>query len=271
MIKIDIAYEEQPEEKRRGHLGGSLIGHSCSRHIWYSFRWYKKEKFNGRMLRLFERGHLEEDRFAKGLRMAGYKVRGVKPDPQERFTILGHFSTEVDGFVETPSKTRSTKGTLEFKTYSHKNFLKLLGLTEKAYKEQRDKVEFVPDVKEKAPRHYSQCQAGMGKSGSNRCLYMAVNKNDDCLAVAWVMFDHDHFEHLKDKAEGIMYLEIPPPKNESWECNMCNFKDICLKGEQPEKNCRTCKNSKATREGGWVCSRFGKLETQDEEKFCYEK
>lgn len=47
----------------RGHMGASLIGKECARSIWYDFFWATKSAFGGRMVRLFNRGHLEEGRF----------------------------------------------------------------------------------------------------------------------------------------------------------------------------------------------------------------
>ena len=58
----------------RGHLGASVIGRACAREVWYGFRWAKKPAFNGRMLRLFNRGHLEEPRMVALLKMIGVTV-----------------------------------------------------------------------------------------------------------------------------------------------------------------------------------------------------
>ncbi|QIG73303.1 putative exonuclease RecB type protein [Rhizobium phage RHph_N17] len=75
--KIDAAYKakEAEEPPFRNHLGGSMIGKTCERELMYSFRWSVRPKFDGRMLRLFERGHKEEFRFVNFLRMIGMNVR----------------------------------------------------------------------------------------------------------------------------------------------------------------------------------------------------
>jgi hypothetical protein len=75
LAKINAELEARAENGNRAHLGGSLIGRKCYRQLWYSFRWANTEKFNGRMLRLFERGHKEEFRFVNYLKMAGINVR----------------------------------------------------------------------------------------------------------------------------------------------------------------------------------------------------
>lgn len=68
--------ETHPEKDKpfRAHLGGSMIGKKCERELFYSFRWFKRPTFDGRMLRLFNRGHKEEFRFVEYLRMIGIEV-----------------------------------------------------------------------------------------------------------------------------------------------------------------------------------------------------
>ena len=64
-------FHESKAEKPRGHLGGSLLGHHCERWLWLSFRWAVQESFPGRVLRLFRRGHNEEDIIIRDLRAIG--------------------------------------------------------------------------------------------------------------------------------------------------------------------------------------------------------
>lgn len=58
----------------RWHLGASLIGHECQRYLFYVYRWCFKEEFDGRMQRLFNRGHREEERFIQYLEGVGFTV-----------------------------------------------------------------------------------------------------------------------------------------------------------------------------------------------------
>lgn len=82
--------EQEPD---RFHLGGSQIGEKCLRKLLYSFRKAAKPRFNGRMYRLFSRGHEEEFRFVRWLRGAGvevqeYSERLVYHDPSGEYTTL---------------------------------------------------------------------------------------------------------------------------------------------------------------------------------------
>lgn len=79
-VLLDKKLEEEQEDGRRYHLGASLIGKKCLRELWYSYRWAKGiSKHSGRLLRLFNRGHLEEFRFNEFLRMIGFVVSDWDP------------------------------------------------------------------------------------------------------------------------------------------------------------------------------------------------
>lgn len=276
---LDTYLEENQEEEHRAHLGGSLIGHPCMRHIWYKFRWYKKEKFQGRMLRLFQRGHNEEESFNELLTITGVKLFHVKPNPQKRFFMLGgHFSCEVDGIAENVLEAPKTPHVLEFKTHNHKSFLSLIGETETGYKKLRDTISFQAHTEANKNRHWAQMQVGMGMSRLTRALYLAVNKNDDCLAQERLRFDKDAFERLVEKAETVIYTTVKPPRiseRPSWyECRLCDFHGICHGDEVPERNCRTCRWSRAKEDGTWFCvSRETPIpeEHQRKEHSCYEQ
>ena len=49
------------KQELRPYLGMSQIGHHCERYLWLSFRWCFDSYFEPRMLRLFARGHREEN------------------------------------------------------------------------------------------------------------------------------------------------------------------------------------------------------------------
>src|SRR6056300_262007 len=68
--KIYNWYQEK-SRPYRPHLGASVIGHSCDRYLWLTFRWAKQQDFPRRILRLFETGNLEETRIAKELKGIG--------------------------------------------------------------------------------------------------------------------------------------------------------------------------------------------------------
>lgn len=76
---INAKIEKDQEDGRRRHLGGSVIGQKCARKIWYGFRWARRVYHKGRMLRLFNRGHREEERFVGWLRSIGVEIYDFAP------------------------------------------------------------------------------------------------------------------------------------------------------------------------------------------------
>src|SRR5205085_8160716 len=79
----------------------SMLGEECDRALWYWVRWAPaKEEFLGRMLRLFQTGHREEERIINDLRMAGLEVHDVDPDTGKQFlarALSGHLRGKLDG------------------------------------------------------------------------------------------------------------------------------------------------------------------------------
>ena len=124
--RIDKWHEEH-REPPRAHLGLSLLGHPCDRWIWLSFRWAVIERFSGRMLRLFRRGHLEEETIVRDLRAAGVVIHSTDAeDGQSRVDFGCHVSGSVDGIIESGVPgAEKTRHVAEFKTHSLKSFREL--------------------------------------------------------------------------------------------------------------------------------------------------
>lgn len=245
--KIYQAYESDADDGNRPHLGASLIGRACERQLWLIFRWAKAKKFDGRMLRLFETGQLEEARFTKNLRRIGVEVHDVQPDgTQWRVSELGgHFGGSMDGAACGIPEAPKTWHVLEYKTHNEKSFTELVKKKVKAAK----------------PEHYAQMQIYMGLTGMERALYMAKNKNTDELYTERVDFDPVEFAKLMARAERIIRANEPPMRcsnDPSWfVCKMCDFSDLCHGTEAPDVNCRTCAHSTPEMDGNarWSCSK----------------
>ena len=64
ITKIYEGYEEKENDDSTvylGRLGSSFIGEECIRKIWFDWRGFNREGFQGRILRLFGTGHWQED------------------------------------------------------------------------------------------------------------------------------------------------------------------------------------------------------------------
>ena len=240
-------YERAAKEEHRMHLGASLIGKSCARAIWYTFRWADREAFSGQMLRLFQSGHLQEPRLIEDLQRIGVRVDAFQPDGRQwTFKALGgHFGCSLDGVGLGLPEAPKTWHSFEFKTSNQKGF-------DKVSKEGVEKAK---------PQHWAQMQVGMGLSALERALYLMVNKNTDELYSERVPYDTVAYARLMHKAESIIKATEPPARlseRPDWfECKFCTFHALCHVDQTPEVNCRTCAHSTpdlSGTDGRWTCS-----------------
>ena len=233
------------DEGHRSHMGASLIGGECGRAIWYGFRWTTKPKFPARILRLFNRGHLEEGRIIPLLLIIGVQVFQQDADgKQYRISdVGGHFGGSGDGVaVGIPDLAPGQPCLLEFKTHNEKSFRKV-------------KADGVRSAKFE---HFVQMQTYMRKMGLAVALYVAVNKNDDDIYMELVYLDSSVGDEFVSRARVLILSQSPPPKisnSPGWlACSWCNHKPVCHLKAAPDISCRTCVYSVAREDGKWYCT-----------------
>lgn len=243
--EIDNYHAEQ-QEPPRPHLGCSMLGHHCDRWLWLSFRWAVVEQFNGRMLRLFRRGHMEEDTIIKDLRNIGIDIRALDKGRQFRVDFDAHVSGSVDGVIYGGvPQAREKKHIAEFKTHSKKSFDDLVK----------------KGVEQSKPQHYAQMQVYMLGMEVDRALYLAVCKDDDRIHTERVKLDKPLAEKLVAKGKRIALSDrMPEPCSGAgpdwYQCKWCPAYSMCHKGEATEQaNCRTCAHSTACEDSTWRCER----------------
>ena len=241
-------YEKRGNEPARPYLGASIIGKECSRALWYDFRWAGREVFEGRMFRLFQTGHLEEPRMIADLRAIGAEVYDVDPANGRQFGFKdhgGHMRGHMDGCARHIPTGGAKWHVLEFKTHSAKSFAEL-----KRH-----------GVKKAKPQHYDQMTWYMGKTGMDRALYLAKNKDNDELHSERIEFDRVRFEQIQAKASYIIFSVEPPPKLSDdpafFVCKFCTHRPVCHGNRVPAISCRTCCHSTPVLngDGQWDCSR----------------
>lgn len=230
----------------RKHLGASLIGKDCGREIWYSWHWAKEVKFDARILRLFNRGHLEEPRCMALLMMINCEIWQFDTNgKQYRISdFFGHYGGGLDGVALGIPEFPDLPGLTEFKTHSDKSFNEV-------------KAKGVLLAK---PEHFQQMQQYIGYHKLTFGLYMAVNKNTDELYCEIVMFDKLYYEKYLQRAGTIVESKIPLEKitknPKFYTCSYCDYKQICHGKDLPARNCRTCLHSEAytgNNNGEWHC------------------
>ena len=244
------SYEKAAERRWQRRLGASQAGHECDRFLWYSFRWWAEpEKFDGRMLRLFETGHRAEPRFADDLEGIGVEVHLVNQETGEQFELTaldGHLVCKMDGAAIGVPEAPKEWHVCEFKTHNAKSYSTI----------QRD------GIKKAKPQHYYQCVLGMMMSGMKRCLYVAENKDTSELYSERLRWEEcaDDAAKIMVRLKGITSNSSIPKRistnPESKQCKYCTFKGVCHEGGTPPVTCRSCVFSRAIHGGQWYCGKY---------------
>ena len=256
-------FETNHVESSRAHLGASMIGRECNRALWYGFRWATVPNFPGRVLRLFKRGHDEEDYFIRDLMSIGAQVWAVNPLTGKQYGCTfhgGHFAGSCDGVAKGLPESPNKAHLLEFKTHNHKSFALL--------KKQ--------GVRESKPEHYAQMQVYMHGLGLERAMYMAVSKDTDEMYAERFKYNEEDALALVEKARTIIATDIPPPgistRADFFKCKFCDHQDVCHRDELPQVNCRTCIHAHVDMDqGGWRCLFHDKTISTDEQRLGCEK
>ncbi|MHA2248607.1 MAG: oxidoreductase [Candidatus Hodarchaeales archaeon] len=241
------SYEDrEAAQKRRTYLGGSQIGEECRRMLWYSFRWVRRPAFPGRILRLFDTGHREEERIIADLRAVGCEVLDKDPNTDEQWEYVaceGHLMTHLDGVVLGLLESPKTWHLLECKTSNAKGFTQITK----------------HGCAKAKPVHVAQIQLMMGLAGLKRAAYYVQNKDTDDLHQERIKYDSKAYKALIAKANAIIKAESPPErigKDPSFfKCKFCDYSDFCFGKEFPDVNCRTCVHSSPVKDGKWACAR----------------
>lgn len=237
------------EEGFRSHMGASIIGLKCPREVWYKFRWVSKGRHEGRIIRLFNSGHLFEPKIVAMLLACGIQVfqQDANGEQYKVSDCDGHFGGSGDGVLfGVPDVPSDTWCLLEAKTHNDKSF--------------KDVEKH--GVRVSKPEHFAQIQVYLLKMGLSVCLYVAANKNDDSLYLELVHVESHIGEQLIDRAKTIIYMQHAPDpisNTPGWhECSFCDYKTICHLKDYPDSNCRTCYYSRPVQDGKWFCDKVGR-------------
>lgn len=244
--KMEDAYRGT-EDKYRRHQGASGIGRDCAREIQLKWRWAQQSQFDERMLRLFNRGHLEEARFLAMLMcVPGVQLWYETEDGgQFKFSdYANHYGSALDGIaVGIPDVPEGAACYTEFKTASSKAFAKI-----KANGCRAEKFE-----------HYVQMNQCMLYYKLPFSLYMVVNKDTDELYAEIIQFDQANADQYRNRAGEVIFTTDPLPRISNqptfWKCKFCDEKPVCHGKKIPDINCRTCAHWSPKAEGGYSCAR----------------
>jgi len=244
-------YETEFNRQFRPHLGASMGGDPCARKLFYNFRHAIFVDHDGRILRLFQRGHKEEFTFQDELNKAGFNV--ITQDPSGKQFRLGtdrnkHVSGSGDGFAQVLQASEffdlNEWLVVEMKTHNNKSFIKL----------QKE------GVRVSKPLHYTQMQLYMKWSKLAKALYIAVNKDTDELYIECIPFDLAHAQEKEDRMVHVAESTSIPVKLHDdpsrFECKFCDYYSICHQDKFPlNVTCRNCAYVVPNSDGTWTCNK----------------
>ena len=225
---MDTAIQaENAKQTPRDYLGASRIGESCLRKLQYEYFNTPKDKpFEGRILRIFHRGHQGESWMIDWLRMAGFDLRTEKADGGQFGFVAanGKLRGHADGvFAGGPDEFGPWPRLWECKFLGAKGWNKLA----------KDKL------KKAYPVYYAQVQLYMAyfQLADNPALFTAVNADSMEIYAEDVSFDGAHAQEQSDKAVNVIsacaagdMLPRVADREDWYECKFCDYSRRCWNG-----------------------------------------
>lgn len=265
LAAIDAALvREKAQEPRRTYLGFSAIGQSCSRRLWYSFRWAENETFSPLSAKAIEDGHRGEDVQADRLRLVpGVELHTVAEDGKQFgfIALAGHFRGHMDGAIHGVLQAPKTWHVWEHKQVNEKKFAKLDAC--KAKHGEKDALRHWDPV------YYAQAVLYMRFTGMTRHYLTCASPGGRSTTSCRTDENTAEADRLVDKAERIIFTDRPPERitdDPAWfECKWCPYSSLCHATAAPLPNCRTCAHATPARDGTWVCERHHKVLSKDDQ------
>lgn len=260
---IYAAYVATQKPSRTGYgINASEIGTECDRKLWYKLRWSTepKQHDDGRVLRVFERGNIEEERIIQNLRDAGITVQDVDPETGKQWAfeiadgwVRGRADGIAWGFPEAPK----AKHVIEIKSMKAADWraVKKHGLLAKK------------------PDHWHQLHSGMYGLGISRGMYIGTNKDTEEILTERIKLDPDVAARQEARVLGIVKsYSTPPPriseKPDSFLCRFCDFREICHSDAFAPRHCRSCLSFSFRTGPDGYCERFDDARDVTQQQEC---
>lgn len=278
-ISQHIDSERADEFPFRHHLGASVLSHTCERFLFYTFRWFMVPQHPSRVVRIFNRGHREEDRMIGTLRdiglvisttyeelfknlnvpvsyesIAALKDYGINlhapfahkygEHKQLQVDMPSHLGGSIDGVLHVPAEYVDELGYLlpiECKTHNRKNYMAAMN----------------KNLIESQPKHYAQINTYGKYLGAKYGLYYAENKDNEEINFKLVKLDASLVDLYERRGLNVIYTQDPKQLSrttETWMCKMCDYAPLCKKNLPPTSiSCRSCANFFPQKDGSWLC------------------
>ena len=227
---IDVGLEmTRAKAQPRQYLGASRLGVSCERALQFEYAQAPvdaERQTQGRMLRIFERGHVMEGCMVTWLRDAGFDLRTHKPNGEQfGFSAVdGRLQGHIDGVILAGPEAFDYPALWECKCLSNKSWSDLekkgLGASKPVYAAQVAIYQAYLQLHE------------------NPALFTAVNADNMEIYAEWVPFDAALAQRMSDRAirviEATEFGELLPRAFVDptyFECKFCAWQNRCWRAE----------------------------------------
>lgn len=207
------------KEPKRTYLGASMLGDPCLRKLVYHYRGIQQKEPEGRMRRIWARGHAAEVRIIDWLRRAGFTVvdRNRSGRQFEFSQADGRIAGHIDGAVTAGPAPLPYPMLLELKCLNNKswNDLRKNGLA-------KSKVIY-----------NAQVHLYMGYLELSNCLFGAENADTEELWWYVIPYDLAEAQRVSDRAVEVLRSSAGPlPRRianapDFYLCRMCGFAETC--------------------------------------------
>jgi hypothetical protein len=231
---IDLGLQQKNgRQERRHYLGASRLGGACERAIQYEYAQAPMDagrEPQGRLLRIFERGHRMEDAMADWLRSAGFELQTVLTLPDGTTTQFGF--SDADGRLQGHIDGVIVEGPDGF-AYPALWENKCLG--SKSWRELHKKKLAVAKPVYAAQVALYQAYLGLHE---HPAVFTAINADTMDIYVELVPFDAELAQRMSDRAVRIIVATdagelLPRTFSEPghFECRMCAWQDRCWRAQ----------------------------------------
>lgn len=230
-IDAALTYERAGQE-RRTYLGASRLGVACDRALQYEFAGSPADpdrEFDGRVLRIFEVGHVLEDLAIRWLRLSGFDLyTRTRSGGQFGFSVCnGLIQGHVDGIVmAAPANLGWSFPMLwECKTMNAQNWRDCV---------KRGVSVAKPVYAAQMAIYQAYMESTVEGISRNPALFTAINKDTQELWFELVPFDAVLAQRASDRAVKIITATehgelLPRSFSDSThiECKFCSWQDRC--------------------------------------------
>ena len=223
---IDIGMQGLREQQPvRDYLGASRLGAACERALQFEYAKAPVDHgrdHNGRLLRIFERGHVMEDCMVAWLRDAGFDLRTQKADGgQFGFSDAhGRLRGHIDGVIVGGPEGFRYPALWENKCLGAKSWRDL---------EAKGLAVAKPVYAAQVALYQAHLQLH-----EHPALFTAINADSMAIYVELVPFDAALAQRMTDRAVKVIFAtdageQLPRGFNDSthFECRMCAWQDRC--------------------------------------------